>query len=347
MICNHPCTSKTEFERHLERTSAYGERCPEVTSSSLPYNPTLRSLASGLAAAHQEYGFAHSVLATATGILFVVQPNNVNICDERPIEDALWDMGIPSYRVEFGAGVLASIELTSSREMLLRPPPSPSARPIEISVVYMRAGYDVEEYDDEGCLARYQLERSRAIKCPSLLSHMSTLKKVQQALAMPGALTRFITSEEATQIARTFAPMFPLDDSELGKRARDLACNADTAANYVLKPCLEGGGHNIYRKVMPQFLKSIPDPLWHTYILMEIIEPPIFNNTLMSPKGLYSGSVISELGIFGVCLWRRGPKGVEVIQNKEAGFSFKTKGRDVDEMSVVKGYGCFDSPCLY
>lgn len=32
--------------------------------------------------------------------------------------------------------------------------------------------------------------------------------------------------------------------------------------------------------------------------------------------------------------------------NSEAGWSLKTKPANVDEMSVVKGYGCFDSPYL-
>jgi hypothetical protein len=32
--------------------------------------------------------------------------------------------------------------------------------------------------------------------------------------------------------------------------------------------------------------------------------------------------------------------------NRLAGWSFKTKAAGVDEMSVVKGYGCFDCPRL-
>ena len=61
--------------------------------------------------------------------------------------------------------------------------------------------------------------------------------------------------------------------------------------------------------------------------------------------------MISELGVFGVCLWRRregeGERTrAEIVDEFEPSWSFKTKDASVDEMSVVKGYGCFDSPML-
>lgn len=307
----------------------------------------MESLVSGLAAAHAAYGGPKSNLATQTGILFIVQPNNINICDERPLEYALWDQTppIPAFRLEFGEEVLAHTFLTSSRELLYRSPSYPSL-PLEFSVVYMRAGYDMEEYDTAGCTARLQLERSRAIKCPSVLCHLSTFKKVQQGLAMPGTLTRFLSRDSAARIEKTFVPLYPLDESDLGQSARALACNVTTAAKHVLKPSLEGGGHNIYRDDIPEFLEDIPESLWHTYILMELINPPVQDNILLSQRGLYSGPVISELGIFGVCLWRSTAHGPDLIENFSAGWSFKTKTKETNEMSVIKGYGCFDSPCL-
>lgn len=69
---------------------------------------------------------------------------------------------------------------------------------------------------------------------------------------------------------------------------------------------------------------------------------------LLSSRGLYEGTVISELGVFGVYLWKRGPDGQrpEIIEERDPCWSFKTKNSEVDEMSVVKGYGCFDSLAL-
>jgi glutathione synthetase len=335
--------------RYLHKIGADHDTNQIIQPSSLPPNPTVKSLVCGLVAAHAAYGSPKPNFATNTGVLFVVQPNNVNICDERPLEYSLWDQDppIPAFRVEFGPDILTHTSLTDSRELLYHAPSSYFST-IEISVVYIRAGLNLEEYDDIGLEARLQLERSRAIKCPSILSHLSTFKKVQQALSEPVALERFISPESAVRIAKTFASLYPLDASEHGLRARKLALDPQAATHYVLKPSLEGGGHNMYRGDIPPFLKSIPESQWPSYILMELINLPDQHNILLSRQGLYTGPTISELGIFGACLWRRNSNGdgVEVMENFEAGFSFKTKRRDVDEMSVVKGFGCFDSPCL-
>ena len=301
----------------------------------------------------------------------------MNICDERPLEYALWnhDPPIPAYRVEFGEEALARTSFTESRELLYRP--ASGLRPIEVSVAYLRAGYDPEEYTTTGYQCRLLLERCRAIKCPSILGHLATFKKVQQALAAPNALTRFLPPAEAQLIAKTFAPMYPMDkSSDAGRRGCALASNPETAVNYVLKPSLEGGGHNVYRQDIPEFLESVPMSRWRTCILMELINPVFQNNILLSPRGTYTaeeargaalhsksrniqqdhsnqhadqhpGPTVSELGIFGVCLWRGKDQGPpEILQNNEAGWSLKTKPARVDEMSVVKGYGCFDCPYL-
>jgi len=226
-------------------------------------------------------------------------------------------------------------------------------------VVYMRAGYDTDEYHPAGREARLRIERSRAIKCPSVTAHLAGLKKVQQALTVPGALDRFLPPQDAAAVQRVFTGIFPLDESVEGLRAREIAEDAEKAEGYVLKPSLEGGGHNVYRDAIPGFLAGVPKIKWREYVLMEMIVPPEIRNTITSLHGRYSGPVVSELGIFGTMLWRKpaseGRKStakvpsantLDVISNVQTGWSFKTKSRDVDEMSVVKGYGCFDSPLL-
>jgi len=159
-------------------------------------------------------------------------------------------------------------------------------------------------------------------------------------------------------------PMYPLDNSEDGSRARRLASDPATAMDYVLKPSLEGGGHNIYGEAIPEFLAGLTDDDMAGYILMAKITPPEIHGGLMSWSGQYHGPVVSELGIFSTCLWsrvegddrdsdgeteRRGTIRVEkgtADGSRGTTWSFKTKAADVDEMSVVKGFGCFDSPLL-
>ena len=352
---------------------------PQLSNSKIPKNETIGLLAAGLRSAHAAYGESRYVKSSTPGVLFVVQPWNVNICDERPLEYVLWehDPPIPAYRVIFGTQLLEHTSLSPSRELLYQPPSLSNG--VEIAVVYMRAGYDFEEYSPDGVEARLRLERSRAIKCPSILAHLATFKKVQQELAVPGILEKFLPPEEAAILSGTFAPMFPLDEESMaGKKGRQLACNPTTASSYVLKPSLEGGGHNIYRTDIPGLLSSTPEGQWHTYILMEMVNPLVQKNILLTPRGIYDkmaaiedrldfdaeneaegqsslgilstkegGPTVSELGIFGVCMWTKfRPDWDGILLNAEAGWSLKTKPDYIDEISVVKGFGCFDSPLL-
>ncbi|RAL05204.1 putative glutathione synthetase large chain [Aspergillus ibericus CBS 121593] len=285
--------------------------------------------------------------AMETAVLFIVQPENFNVADERPIEYALWDQDIPAYRVEWGNEMLKYTSLSDTKELLFHPPWRGSQKPVEVSVVYLRAGHEPHEYDELGKEARLRLERSRAIKCPSLLAHILTFKKVQQTLTAPGVLEIFLAPEKVAAVRATFVPMYPLDESEAGQHARSLATDPERAEDYILKPSLEGGGHNIYGADIPQFLSSIPQSSWGAYVLMERIPSPLVGNILMSSDGIDSAAVISELGIFGTCLWQKVGDRCELLRNSTAGWSLKTKYADVDEMSVVKGYGCFDTPLLF
>lgn len=258
---------------------------------------------------------------------------------------------MPTYRLEFGPDVLEHTWLTENRELLFHPPWLASTTPVEISVAYLRAGYEAKEYDHAGWEARLQLENSAAIKCPSLLAHVATFKKVQQALTAPGALERFLSESDAATIRETFVPVYPLDESEQGLIARALAFDPIKSANYILKPSLEGGGNNVYGTKIPDYLAAIPQTQWCSYILMERIQPPIQSNLLMGPAALDSGETVSELGILGCCLWQSqcdttSDRRCEMLHNTVGGWTFKTKFADVDEMSVVKGYGHFDTPRL-
>ena len=349
----------SDMHQHLHTTGAFqlssgdGESTIGIRAYALPPNRTIQTITSGLAAAHRAYGLPKASGIQQTCILFIVQPHNFNIADERPLEYALWSSSppIPAYRILFGADVLEHTTLTPSRELLYHPSSRPSLN-MEVSVVYFRSAFEDHEYDHVGRMARLHLERSRAIKCPNLLGHLCTFKKVQQALSTSGILGRFLEAEEVERVERTFAPMFSLDESKLGLEGRKLAMDQQTARNYVLKPSLEGGGHNIYGEAIPKYLKAVGKEMWGSYVLMEKILPPTLNGVLMSQRGIFEGAVVSELGVFGVCLWRRieGGNGqianVECVQEFEPSWSFKTKSANVDEMSVVKGYGCFDSPML-
>ena len=331
-----------KMHRHLARVRKSTAERTTWHDDRLPQSQNIESVVNLLKAAHHKYK-STSKTTKPLAVLMPVQPYNFNIADERPIELGLWEEGIACYRCEWRAA-LDRTTLTDDDELLFRPTLGPQE--VGISVVYYRAGYAAEEYREQGMLVRTRFELSTAIKCPDILTNITNFKAVQQALSKPGELERFISAEQAQRVRKTFMPMQILDTTPEGLAARKTALDPEQAVNHVLKPNLEGGGHNIYRRDIPDFLKKKPEETWHKYIIMRLIEPPAMTGTLMMPHDLYHGEIVSELGVWGTCLWERKSTDVVIEENEAAGWTFKSKPAEVDEMSVVKGYGCFDCPLL-
>ena len=339
------------LHKYLSDVGAYPTSLSDtIKAEALHKSASTSSLAKGLAAAHIAYGNSKS--SRPLCVLFVVQDGERNVFDQRLLEYALLsESGIRAFRLPFHR-TLEDTKLDSDRSLLYTPPHTPSTV-YEVTTVYFRAGYSPDDYPNEhSWVARQHLEKSRAIKCPSILTQLAGCKKIQQVLATPHSphLQRFLPNEaQAARVLKTFAPIYPLDESEAGLEARKLATHPDSAVRYVLKPQREGGGNNIYRKSIPGFLEKLPKSHWPAYILMEMIEPPPLRNAIMRNGELQKGGVICELGVYGVCLWTNGQdendKG-KVLENWEAGYLLRTKGDQSEEGGVAAGFGAVDSCCL-
>lgn len=307
-------------------------------------------MAAGIAEAHKAYGASRSTSSLPLCVLFVVQEPERNIFDQRHLEYALQSRGVLVFRLPFDAAMAQTSipEDNSGRPLIYTPPHSPST-PYEATVLYFRATYSPNEFKDANAWhARYHLERSAAIKCPSILTHLAGTKKVQQVLATPSSqdLARFIPDEtEAAKIRNTFAAIYPMDKSEAGDHAKKLATSTESSQGYVLKPQREGGGNNIYRQAIPKFLKDLgSEDTWQGHILMEIIEPPSQQNSLFRAGEVRTGEVIAEFGVYGACLWNSSSS--QPLYNEEAGYLLRTKGRESEEGGVAAGFGTVDSICL-
>ncbi|KAH6610689.1 glutathione synthetase [Trichoderma cornu-damae] len=319
----------------------------------LPDNQSIRGLAGGIQAAFHAY--PKSSLGLAKCVIFLVQGGERNIFDQRHLEYQVSQSSpvIPVFRLSmsdiFKHTTLAN---TPTRQLLYRPPRDPSAV-FEVAVVYMRSGYHTNDYPNQAAWdARYHLERSAAIKCPSILTQLAGTKKVQQVLATPrppsapSALARFIDdgTPAAAELWKTFTNIYPMDKSAAGLEARKKALDPELCKAYVLKPQREGGGNNIYRGAIPTFIKALPESYWASYILMELIVPPPVSNIILRNGYLEEGGVICELGIYGACLWDQGTG--EMLHNEGAGYLLRTKGDQSEEGGVAAGYGCMDSVSL-
>lgn len=327
------------LHKHLLSIDAYPESTSSIiTDKSLPQSSSAKSLASGLGVAHKAYGASTTGLPTC--VIFLVQDPERNVFDQRHVEEALNTGPIPArtFRLPFDR-VLQDTKLDSNRKLIYTPPQSPHKQ-YEVSVVYFRAGYAPSEYNGQKDWdARLHIERSAAIKCPNILTHLAGSKKVQQVLATPHSphLKRFLPDDaQASKLQQTFAPIYPLDKTEAGLEARKLATDPATAEHYVLKPQREGGGNNVYRKDIPDFLKTLPETHWPAHILMEMIEPPAQSNVIFRNGELQQGEVICELGVYGVCLWKSAGDGKrEILENCQAGYLLRTKGAGSSEGGVA------------
>ncbi|GLA53710.1 hypothetical protein CBS147343_11004 [Aspergillus niger] len=326
---------------------------PLLSTSQPPKNTSVETLSAGLAAAHSAYGPSKSSPALPTCIVFVVQEGERNVFDQLALSRQLAQVHkIPVFRL-LSSEVFTHTHIPASnpsRPLIYRPPHAEGVE-FEVTTVYLRSFYTPTDYKSERDWdARIHLERSAAIKCPTVLNQLAGSKIVQQVLAEaqgPDHLAKFLAGIDSTTIERlraTFAPQYDLSSNG---RGRELALTSETAANHVLKPQREGGGNNIYKEAIPDFLRSLPETEWKRWILMELIQPPAeAKNVALRPDGeVLSGNVIGELGIYGTILWDQA--GGKILHNEQGGWLMRTKGKDVNEGGVATGFSSLDSIILY
>lgn len=214
----------------------------------------------------------------------------------------------------------------------------------EIAVVYFRSGYSPNCYKTEQDWdSRKMIECSNAIKCPSINYHLAGTKKIQQELSLPGVLEKFISDPERVQILRnTFAKQYSLEMGLEGDEAINEALN--NVNSFVLKPQREGGGNNFFEEELQQELLRVKNSEERmSYILMERIFPlPQRNVLIYNAESKDFGSVISELGIYGVIIG----DAEQIIYNEEVGHLLRTKPVETNEGGIASGFAVMDSPYL-
>lgn len=322
-----------------------------INHANLPTNEALDILAGGLAAAHHAYRAQKSASAPSASpqVLFVVQDGERNAFDQRWIEYTLAEKhGVRVLRQTF-AQLQDTARLAEGDKTLL------VADGVEVSVVYFRAGYTPDDYPDQKAWdLRLLLERSRAVKCPSVALQLAGAKKVQQVLAEPDELERHLPAPSA-DVRGSFTQLYPLDSSLLGQEAQQLAL--DHPERFVMKPQREGGGNNIYRTDIPPALSAMSRQAREAYILMSLITPPqgVGNYLLKAgagPTPALAADVVSELGVYGAILFQpctsagAGAGQIDVKHHESGGYLLRTKARESDEGGVAVGFSVIDCPVL-
>ncbi|KAG0230500.1 hypothetical protein BGW42_000921 [Actinomortierella wolfii] len=316
-----------DMHRYLQATTSYFS--DKVDSTALPPSESIASIASGIASAHQLYG------SKTAKVMMVVQPGERNAFDQRWIE----------YNLLKNHGIVLIRKTLAEIADQGRLDPTTKALFIgdqEISVAYYRSAYATTDYPTEKeWEGRLLAERSLAIKCPTIAYQLVGAKKVQQVLAAPGQLERFVKNPEHVRLLRaSFTGLYPLDGSKEGLAAYEAALQ--NSEDLVMKPQREGGGNNIYGKDIQKTLQTLTPEQRNAYILMDIIRPPVTKNVLLRNGELTRADVVSELGIYGIYLH----DGHRVTRNDVGGHLLRTKTVDSNEGGVAAGFAVIDSLML-
>ena len=388
-----------KLHRYLAATSrSYWRRDTWLADvhANVPHNESIGQIVFGMAKAVESYtksrarwGAPIDEHGKETGakpvVLFVVQENERNLFDQEILQYELLQRSVP---VRFSTKLTNSYGILSVRrsfrqvqeQMQITPPdntlripglPGEQFPPHEVALIYYRAGYTPNDYTREADWeTRIALERTSAIKCPSMALQLAGAKKVQQVLAEPGVLERFLlgpnqpdmgfgagagslTPAHLATLRKTWVGLYPMDDSAAGKKAYELALRH--ADQFVLKPQREGGGNNIYRSAIPPALAQLAKEDREAkrtvssksgYILMELIHVPKNVRNLLVRSGQdvpVLTNVVSELGVYGVTIFGGGGR---TQVNRFAGTLLRTKSEESDEGGVAIGISSVDTPLL-
>lgn len=309
-------------------------------AESIPENPTYRCVALGISIAHILYGDNSAV------VIFVVQPNEKNVADQRILESELFR--VHGIKVEFLtlAEVAERCSIEGRDTLTVRTENSGNSSPC--SVVYFRSGYSPDDYPSEvQWRARQMMESSSAIKCPSVAYQLVGTKKIQQALCVPGVLEKFLSGDKVDKLRKCFAAQYSLGSMQTAEGAAAVeAAIAGGGEKWVLKPQREGGGNNYYGRELASFLeRHRGSDVLSGYVLMQRIFPRSQTAVCLKKGKVSTISSISELGIYGVFLGD-GSEDVAPMFNQYAGYLLRTKPAGVDEGGVATGFSVLNSVVL-
>ena len=258
-------------------------------------------------------------------ILMIVQSTEANIADQLGIQDGL---DVPLFRITFDQVQ----QLSRHQGTLLY-------QHHIVAVVYYRAGYRPEDYND--FTPRLILESSDAINCPSVHLQLMGLKKIQQLTSSKSQLSQYM-EKQAEAMSAFHVPLFTMDQSlEEGRNA--LALVQQDPSQYVMKPQREGGANNYYGEEILDHLSKIDIDAYQQYILMERISGLRHSNTLIKyQNGIkqdVEGQCVSEIGVFGYMIAKEG----KMLKDDVQGYIVRTKLVGTDEGGVATGYSCLNS----
>ncbi|KAL3071442.1 hypothetical protein niasHS_016726 [Heterodera schachtii] len=216
--------------------------------------------------------------------------------------------------------------------------------------------------------ARRMIERSTAIKAPSLAAALAHTKKVQQVLAKPGILEYFFKNPNEAPliepIRSLFTKIWRIDDENTQYNQELIEKVKQQPNQFVLKKIEYAFteklvGRTYFGQEILSRLSSFTAAERASYILMEKLQPITVKNHMVWPRKKpqqllqdeehenhqsFFEEVTPELGIFGT-LFGNVVNG-QVFYNVPLGHLLKTKLANENEGGVIRGNSAYDSAYL-
>uniref|UniRef100_A0A6B2L3P6 Glutathione synthetase n=1 Tax=Arcella intermedia TaxID=1963864 RepID=A0A6B2L3P6_9EUKA len=289
-------------------------------------NNSRKGVASALAHAKSLYPASDSV------IMMVVNSSELNSTDQRLLEYQIWE----DHRVSL---IRRSLTDIGQRATLDPTTKTLSIDGMKVAVSYFRSGYKPEDYPtDLEWKARLTIERSNSIKCPNINYHLVGTKKMQQVLAGPGVIEKFLSTEKCQKLRQCFTGLYSLDPTDSPQEIiAKVLSNPDA---YVMKPQREGGGNLLHGPAMVQALQTMSPEEKGAYIIMDKIVPPAKDTWVILKSGqLALMDAISEIGTYGVYIG----DDKKTYLNECVGTLVRTKSRNDADGGVCAGVAVLDT----
>jgi len=218
-----------------------------------------------------------------------------------------------------------------------------------VALIHQAYGYMLDHFPTEKeWKMRLDMERSSAIISPNMRVQLSSSKKVQQMLAQPGVLERFIPNADAEMlkvIRHTQMGLWGLDShsKEVEAAVQDAI---RVPERYVLKSQLEAGKGNFFDEEIREKLSTMSDEERGAHILMQKINPVVMQNYMLRPnKAAEREDIVSECSIYGSLLGNL--KSGKVTHNTVDGHLVRSKPAYENQGGVCAGTGVIDSVLLF
>lgn len=321
----------------------YGQTLSSAINGKLPENCPRKGMAETMLHAWKLFGDKNAV------IVFMNQPDLFPVCHFEQLQFIQFELEELARKEGFFINVVRmSIKETTQRLCLNESDYIMYADGKKVALIHMAYGYLPEHFPSEKeWKIRYDMERSKTILSPNIRLSLSGTKKIQQVLAKPGVVERFLPgqTEKIALLRSTFTGLWGLeeDNEEIRNVIKDAI---ECPKKYVMKAQLGAGKGNYFDEQMSEMLSRMSVKERGAYILQQKIWPVVAKNYMKRPfEKPTLENIVSEVGIYGSFIGNQ--DGGKVLWNRVEGYLVRSKAHNVNQGGVSEGGGVVDSLILF